>query len=968
MVPAAGVMIAMIARRLTPLLWLAYIVAPVPGWGLFAGRPLGIAGIAALSALCWLWWLRRSLPFQTLIAGALLLKLAGGSLAMAPRGFDATYFAGAEPSGAAERSTEGASPAFTRVDDVLAFGPDRDRDLPAHFFNDVNRFNFYMPGQPDRVTLPMSAAWKGYLHIAEPGVERFYVRGAGARITMAIDDALLAQTPESSTEWRGDARLPAGWHRVVVTVAIPQGMERRVEAGRVAGGRDRPFDTSFIFRAPVSTGRLAIDRAARVTAFALDSALAAWLLFAVLFALRDAGGRLRASFAARDALAIVWVMGIVDALIFALPVAGRLVVLSGGDDWLTYETMARDVGLNGPWMAGGAPLGHGRPFYLQPLYPYFLAAVHWLTGDGLSGIYFAQRLLAAAALVAMWRTTAVLFDERVGLAGLLAAIVVVYTKLAVWSGVLLTETLFVPLVCIWAYLLVRLATARSVKWRHAALAGAIGGLATLTRSTLVVAWVVALPVLFFALAGHGRRRWPVLAALIATMLAVVSLATLRNWVVARELVPIAASGSANLFIGNDPKVKLVVPPAHKAAYDRFGLDPYAQMVVEHARQLPASFLDGLRRKALYTLGWFDRLIPAAGRSTFYIVVWALAIAGVFLMRAAGSTMPFVALGIPLAVAASHFAVVVAIFPHVYGDRLILPFYVLLIPYVAVALAAAAQAVSGAGVDAPAAVLLGIAALAAVWTVAPHRIGFDFHVSVMAVAFVGAVLGRREWPCALAWICAVVAAALTTTLLLDPSAAAATELRRQLAFVAVVVSTAALARSVRLFARRVPLQGRPAWIAIAALAAGAGLTTSALTALSAAQTTLDAVSLHVYGWPAAAALISDHRWFGAGLGAAAFAGLRPGGAMLWFLVSAGVVGVLGYLAIWLRAIWRTGTQALDWRWAALHGVLLAAFAAIQGANLVGGSTAMPGVLLALGLVLGLAETSHVSTLRVEPTRS
>ena len=35
---------------------------------------------------------------------------------------------------------------------------------------------------------------------------------------------------------------------------------------------------------------------------------------------------------------------------------------------------------------------------------------------------------------------------------------------------------------------------------------------------------------------------------------------------------------------------------------------------------------------------------------------------------------------------SHFVAVVLIFPNVYGDRLILPFYVLLWPYVACALA------------------------------------------------------------------------------------------------------------------------------------------------------------------------------------------------------------------------------------------------------------------------------------------
>jgi len=40
---------------------------------------------------------------------------------------------------------------------------------------------------------------------------------------------------------------------------------------------------------------------------------------------------------------------------------------------------------------------------------------------------------------------------------------------------------------------------------------------------------------------------------------------------------------------------------------------------------------------------------------------------------------------PLLVAITHFLAVVMIFPHSYGDRLILPFYALLVPYIAVAL-------------------------------------------------------------------------------------------------------------------------------------------------------------------------------------------------------------------------------------------------------------------------------------------
>ena len=68
-------------------------------------------------------------------------------------------------------------------------------------------------------------------------------------------------------------------------------------------------------------------------------------------------------------------------------------VLAGGDDPMTYEGYARDILLNGIWMNRGQPLGHGEPFYYQAFYPYFLAAVHALFGEGMFGVMLVQRLL-----------------------------------------------------------------------------------------------------------------------------------------------------------------------------------------------------------------------------------------------------------------------------------------------------------------------------------------------------------------------------------------------------------------------------------------------------------------------------------------------------------------------------------------------------------------------------------------------
>ena len=162
--------------------------------------------------------------------------------------------------------------------------------------------------------------------------------------------------------------------------------------------------------------------------------------------------------------------------------------------------------------------------------------------------------------------------------------------------------------------------------------GAVGGLATLTRSTLTLAWLLELPLVALSLV-RTKRAGRIAGVLGAVLLAVTLLATFRNWVVARQIVFVSSSGSNNLFFGNRPPPSLVVPAARKAAYERFGVEPNAQLVIEYARQSPGAFFEGWRQKAAYALGSFTTLVPGEGRSLFYMGVSAVALFGVVLLAA-----------------------------------------------------------------------------------------------------------------------------------------------------------------------------------------------------------------------------------------------------------------------------------------------------------------------------------------------
>ena len=478
--------------------------------------------------------------------------------------------------------------------------------------------------------------------------------------------------------------LTRGWRQVVVTMQAPPGAGRStVAAGLIdSTGTERPFGDDDMFVHRLSGGQASADRAVRAASRLADALVIAGLAFAVIAALFTTVSRLTVTSAALTASAVA----VADAFRFARPWLGRVMPLGGGDDMLTYETFARDILFNGPLMALGRPVGHGEAFYYQPLYPYALALLHRIFGEGYFGIVFVQRLLVAAAVALVWRIAHVLFGESVGIAAGGVGAVVLYAKLGPWASTLLGEIVFVPLVSWWALLCVGLVSGdRGGWWR----AGLVGGVATLSRSTLLLAWPLVTAVA--AAAGVTARRTlvPAIASL-ALMTATVSIATTRNWIVSGTFVAVTTSFPVNIHIGNQPPPGVAVPVhfvSEHRFYDWFARDDRTRMAVEFARHAPAAFARNLLNKALYTLGFFGAYGDGAGWSPLYVLVWLSALAGAVILRLRGTPSGPATLmhAIPGVIAFSHFAAVTLIFPDIYGDRLILPFYALILPYAALAL-------------------------------------------------------------------------------------------------------------------------------------------------------------------------------------------------------------------------------------------------------------------------------------------
>ena len=511
-----------------------------------------------------------------------LLKLALVVTAPAS-GLKASYCSGASTSGVPERSTEFKDlDGATRIDQRLDLRGD---EFPVHFFNDARRFNFGLEPQPGRDQMPFSARWEGWLVVPSDGERRFELESVGpARVW--LDDAELLRTeaaPSRQIVERSTA-LSEGLHQLRVEYARAEARAPRLRLSWQAepGGALQVVDSSAL-RWRVAPAPLALpDRALDVT----SNVILALVLVGGL-ALVITRGRTTALPIAAALIGIPLVF-LIHGLLFHASLAGRTTILSGLDDWLVYESSARDILLNGLLMDGGQ--GHAPAYYGQPLYPYVLALAHWLTGESL----FGPLALQFAALGCVVALSAVLAWQAFGSRGAaLAALAYVWLFVVVQpehfrvARQLFNENLYMPLVMASLIALVWLARRPSPPtWWKATLVGMLLGITAITRSQFLACVPLALLVLLLA---WRRQAVAPLLAIVAGLIICIAPVTARNWLVSGEFVPISASGGASLLEFHRPPPGLVDPAAIQAdpLFEALRLDTSTRTVLAFARQDPS---------------------------------------------------------------------------------------------------------------------------------------------------------------------------------------------------------------------------------------------------------------------------------------------------------------------------------------------------------------------------------------------
>lgn len=549
---------------------LLYVVAAGHPAAPLAGLPIGLTGLVLLVVVVTLAaWTRaepdvRS-PKAWVVAGlalALAGKIALGLLA-APAGWTARYYGNDAFTPPAERSTdflhlEGA----TRIDDAIDFSG---TSFPVHFLNH-QRFS---TGSEREISEPFSVAWSGYVDAGESLRLSLETRGT-ARLLVDGVEQLTVDGTASVSEARATEPIAAGPHLIEVQYQKPAAMPGLVALRYDSGEGQQALGRSMVTTVPFDGWRRTADSWFAAAAWVLHAVAAflaaSWLLPAVLRRVRHAITTARTSpVAAVDTVAV-------PLVVLALTAQGvwkarRLVdhvwTLSGGDDWLAYEAQARDVLLHGLLMPLGAEIGQGRPFLYYPAYTYLTAFVHRLTGESLAGVVLVNFVLLALALVIVYRLAQLLTSPAVAVAALAWVFVIAQLDaVRYYTVTLLSENLFWLMVPATVCALCRYVLDPRMRWLVAA--GAAGGLASLTRPSIMLFLPPAILIVMAARRNAGFIKAASLGALFfAVWMAVIMPATVRNSIVSGDPVLITA-GQAVTFV--DYNLPAGDHPQYKAAF------------------------------------------------------------------------------------------------------------------------------------------------------------------------------------------------------------------------------------------------------------------------------------------------------------------------------------------------------------------------------------------------------------------
>jgi hypothetical protein len=668
----------------------AYVLAPGPSDAFFRGIPLGLGPFVVLAVGVFAWVFLRPAPepprgwarVSAVLAALCIVKMTA-ALAAPPVGWLGRYYPNDRFAGPYRRSTEFLSLDATRIDRAIDFRDDR---FPVYFLNEAD-FN---RGIRREVTFPVTATWDGYVQPSAPTTLSLTVNVRGAA-TLSVDDrqVIAIASDAVAVAHSGNVRLEPGTHRIRVTYLKPPDTDPLIQ---VQGLAERSRDAALLVTPrPIGAARRSVLPAATLVARAADALAALTFLFIVsrlAIGWRDdrttAARWVRAQ-PVRLLGAAMFAVFLVQGVVAAAPHVGRAVSLSGGDDWLAFEARAREVVTGGLLMRFGRPLGTGEVFYYYPGYSYFLAAVHRLTGEDLSGPILANFLMLVLANVVVYRLAVSLFNQSVAL-GATAALVAI-EELAFmrhYTVTLLSENLYfltVPLTVLGLVRFLQHGRRTALVW-----AGLAAGVSAVTRPAMMLFLIPAVCIVAVA-SSRARPLARAASALVfvASWFAIVLLVTLRNYLVTGVPTLISETPAHSFILYNLPA------SADANQYMKMysgGLLSAASVLLRIVVEHPLDSIRGVISKVGFSFGmiqWMGghphpELVLASG-----LYLTALAFSRAARARITWPVHAFVAV---------HLVGMILTMPSNYGYRLILPMYLFLPMFGAFVVAEAIGSIRG----------------------------------------------------------------------------------------------------------------------------------------------------------------------------------------------------------------------------------------------------------------------------------
>lgn len=267
-------------------------------------------------------------------------------------------------------------------------------------------------------------------------------------------------------------------------------------------------------------------------------------------------------------------------------------------DCRTYDSMAVRIAA-GDWVGN-------EVFFQAPLYPYFLALIYRIFGHDYYIARLIQLILGSLSCVLVYLVAKRVFNSVVAI--IASVILATYSLLFFFEGELLSPVLLVFLNLSLILLLLRAREKpTSSRWF---VAGIIAGLSTVAKATIllflpfVVLWVW----LVFRGREPNRRLFShALTFFVGTAL-IVSIVTIRNYIVGRDLVFVSSNAGINFCVGNNPNYDQTVGIGPGMEWQSLGQMPQLLGIRKPSQQSRFFFSKAWESIRREPLRWFRSLL------------------------------------------------------------------------------------------------------------------------------------------------------------------------------------------------------------------------------------------------------------------------------------------------------------------------------------------------------------------------